>query len=112
MTLVLALEAIERHDIGASFDAPVTASGNLQVCTWAVDAGDGSLDPIGCGAETRPPLAPGAPLRTPTVEVVRLPQEDAEGDYLRGHLDGGVLKLDLWRIAPKLPPTPGFVPPG
>lgn len=88
------------HDTLA-VSAVIYGTDQLRLDAWQVVAGIGQVAPLNASTLTINNLAAGthAP-RTKILDVTKLPTVgESEADYLTGHLDGGDLRLNVWRVA-------------
>jgi hypothetical protein len=82
-----------------AFTALITSQNRLYVHVWQTVSGLGQLAPLGFAYVTVTNLAAGTHfVPTTLIDMATLPSIEAQKEYLSGHLDGGQLQLDLWRI--------------
>lgn len=88
------------HDTLA-VSAIIHGAGELRLDAWQVVAGIGQVTPLNASSITVNNLAVGThAVRTKLLDVTRLPSVgESEADYLTGHLKGGDLRLNVWRVA-------------
>ena len=87
------------HDTLA-VSAVIYGADQLRLDAYQIVAGIGQVGPLNNTAITinNLPVGTHAP-RTKILDVTKLPTAgEAEADYLTGHLDGGDLRLNLWRV--------------
>jgi hypothetical protein len=93
--------------------AAIDDFGHLQVQTWSAQVTPGTVEPLGGLIQAHTGLKAGNDGASAAgVDIVRLPASGKIlGDYLTGSIDGGELRLDVWRIgAEVVPPTPPAPP--
>jgi hypothetical protein len=94
--------ARDRADSLYAVTAIVNDAQELEICSWAADAGLGTIERIGCAQLEVDGLAPNNRPLTPTlVDAVLLSSLNAEGDYLTFYKHASQVELKLWRVAPK-----------
>lgn len=73
----------------------------LRLDAWQVVAGIGQVSSLSGSAVTINNLAAGADVsRTKILDLTPLPTVgESAADYLTGHLNGGDLRLNIWRVA-------------
>jgi hypothetical protein len=82
--------------------AVVNNDNDVRLCKWSIFASSGDIDLDACSEHQVDNLAAGVQAPPPTVlDLVRISQLEAEGDYLLGHLYNTSLMLRLWRVAEK-----------
>jgi hypothetical protein len=93
------------HDTLA-VSAVIYGADQLRLDAWQVVAGIGQVGSLNNSTLTINDLAVGTHTpRTKILDVTKLPSVgEAEADYLTGHLDGGDLRLNVWRVGAE----PGF----
>lgn len=87
------------HDTLA-VSAVIYGAEQLRLDAWQIVAGIGQVVPISASsiAINNLPVGTHAP-RTKILDVTKLPTVgEAEADYLTGHLKGGDLRLNVWRV--------------
>ena len=87
------------HDTLA-VSAVIYGADELRLDAWQVVAGIGQIGSLNSTALTisNLPVGTHAP-RTRILDVTKLPTVgESEADYLTGHLDGGDLRLNVWRV--------------
>jgi D-alanyl-D-alanine carboxypeptidase len=92
----------------AALSMVVTEKGDVRVCSISTSAGGGSVAATACTTRAAPDLGPGgsfAPDVARSVAMVRVDAlGEAEADVLTGHLVlDAILRLRLWRVAPREP---------
>ena len=89
-----------------SVSAAIDGKNHLRLDTWQVSVGARQIAPVGTATVTVNDLASGTNSVPSTKSDLFLVSTagEAEADYLSGHLDSGLLRLNLWRVAEE----PGF----
>jgi D-alanyl-D-alanine carboxypeptidase len=85
--------------------AAIDANNHLQLQTWDVDAGAGSIEAIGQSILTVDYLGSAVGSGAANMDLVRIPAPDKVlADYVSGTIDDGQLRLDIWRLGAELAP--------
>ena len=90
------------HDTLA-VSAVIQSADQLRLDAWQIAAGIGQVSPLNASSLTINNLAAGTQApRAKILDVAKLPTVgESDADYLTGHLEGGGLRLNVWRVGAK-----------
>jgi hypothetical protein len=105
-TPTLADFAVRKIHDTLAVSAVIYGENTLRLDAWQVVAGIGQVTPLNNTTLAIENLPAGThPIRATLLDLTTLPTVgESEADYLTGHLEGGDLRLNVWRVAAE----PGF----